>query len=458
MKNKKHRVLVVDDEIDICRALEFLLIREGYDVETVQSGEAALKKLERRSFDLVLSDLRMDGMDGIELLGKVKAADPLILFIIMTAFATVESAVEVMKMGAEDYIVKPFVNDDVMMRIGRLLNYRSLSRENEVLRRELGNRVSKHRFIGDSHAVRELFRVIDKVVPTRSNILMLGESGTGKGVLAEIIHSNGPRAEEPFLAINCSAIPETLLESELFGYRKGAFTGADSDKLGLISAADSGTLFLDEIGDMPLATQAKILKVIEQGEVMRLGDTKPMAVDVRFIAATHRNLPEAVSKGIFREDLYYRLNVIEVSIPPLRDRRDDIPVLVQHFMAELASAHHVKVGGIEESALEALKAYNWPGNVRELRNSIERAVVLHSGGTIALDDFPRFASAGANTGPSQAGGTLGGTLKDLLDRHEKKLIEDALSKHQWNKEQTAKDLGIDLATLYRKMKRYSIEQ
>ncbi|KKL49981.1 hypothetical protein LCGC14_2310060, partial [marine sediment metagenome] len=272
MKAKKNRILVVDDERDICRALEFILSAEGYGVETVSSGEDALRKFQKKHYDLVLSDLRMEGMDGMELLEKIKGMDPSTIFIIMTAFASVDNAVEAMKKGAEDYIVKPFVNDDVKMSIRRLLDYRNLMRENELLRREISNRVSDNRFVGNSPQVREMFQMLEKVIPTKSNILILGESGTGKGVIAEIIHSNSPRAERPFLSINCSAIPDTLLESELFGYKKGAFTGANSDKVGLIASADGGTLFLDEIGDMPVMLQSKLLKVLEHGEVLRLGD------------------------------------------------------------------------------------------------------------------------------------------------------------------------------------------
>jgi DNA-binding NtrC family response regulator len=450
MKDKKSRILVVDDERDICRALEFLLSREGYEVDSVLSGEKALEKFSKKDYDLVLSDLRMEGMDGVELLKKVKSLSPSVIFIIMTAFASVENAVEVMKKGAEDYIVKPFVNDDVRMSVNRLLNYRKLLHENEILRRELSNRVSENRFVGDSQQVNEMFRVLEKVIPTKSNILMIGESGTGKGVLAEIVHSNSPRSSKPFLSINCSAIPETLLESELFGYKKGAFTGATSDKVGLITAADEGTLFLDEIGDMPISLQSKILKVIEQGEVLRLGDVKPFTVDVRIIAATNKKLDVAVEKGEFREDLYYRLNVIEISIPPLRERRDDIPLLVRHFLDELNLKHDSNVSRLDDNAMEALKDYQWPGNVRELRNMMERAIVLCPSDTITLDDLPLDKLASTP-------GKAGGSLKDSLEYYERKAITEALSLHGWKKEDTAKTLGIDLATLYRKMKKLSIE-
>ncbi|MCK4911835.1 MAG: sigma-54-dependent Fis family transcriptional regulator [Thermodesulfovibrionales bacterium] len=450
MKAKKSRILVVDDERDICRALEFLLSREGYLVETAPSGEKALEKFEKNNYDLVLSDLRMEGMDGLELLDRIKASDPSTIFVIMTAFASVDNAVEAMKKGAEDYIVKPFVNDDVKMSIRRLLNYRSLKRENEILRRELSNRVSNNRFIGDSPQVKEIFAVLEKVMPTKSNILVLGESGTGKGVLAEIIHSNSPRAKKPFLSINCSAIPETLLESELFGYKKGAFTGANSDKVGLIAAADEGTLFLDEIGDMPVALQAKLLKVLEEGVFIRLGDVRPMQVDVRVIAATNKKIEEAVAKGEFREDLYYRLNVIELTIPPLRERTEDIPLLVKHFLGELNRKHSAGIKGVDVHAMDALSSYGWPGNVRELSNMLERAVVMCSSDTIMFEDLPAGKLSASAPAPAE------GSLKGSLEYYERKVILEALSAYKRNKEATAKALSIDLGTLYRKMKKLGI--
>ncbi|KKK63207.1 hypothetical protein LCGC14_2996600, partial [marine sediment metagenome] len=363
---------------------------------------------------------RMEGMDGIELLEKIKGMDPSTIFIIMTAFASVDNAVEAMKKGAEDYIVKPFVNDDVKMTISRLLNYRNLKQENEILRLELCNRVSYNRFVGNSAQVREMFQMLEKVIPTKSNILILGDSGTGKGVIAEIIHSNSPRAEKPFLSINCSAIPDTLLESELFGYKKGAFTGAYSDKLGLIVAADGGTLFLDEIGDMPAALQAKLLKVIESGEVLRLGDVRAMSVDVRIIAATNKDIKSFVESGRFRDDLYYRLNVIELTIPPLNERKDDIPLLAMHFLDIFCRKHNSAVKSIDDRAMKELMAYAWPGNVRELANMIERAVILCDKDTLAFEDFPYEKFLAGESSPDI------GPLKKSLEFYERRVILEAL--------------------------------
>ncbi len=297
--------------------------------------------------------------------------------------------------------------------------------------------------------MQRIFETLEQVIPTSSNILLRGESGTGKGLIAEIIHCNSPRRDKPFMSINCSAIPEQLLESELFGYRKGAFTGAVTDKTGLIVLADGGTLFLDEIGDMPLSLQAKLLKVIESGEVFPLGDTKPRHVDIRIIAATNKNLEEMMREGTFREDLYYRLNVIEILIPPLRERKDDIPPLVMHFIRKFSEQNKKPVKNIDDRAMKALLEYPWYGNVRELSNVIERAVVLCKTDTITLEDLPEKVRH-----PSTVSST---TLKDTLSEFERKVILERLNQYNWNKEETAHSLGIDLATLYRKMKKLGIE-
>lgn len=447
-KHDQHSILVVDDEGDICRALQFLLMREGYYVETALSGDEALKKLQKGCFDLVLSDLKMEGMDGLKLLDETKKLCPSTVFIIMTAYASVESAVEAMKKGASDYIVKPFVNEDVKLTIRRLLEHRRLKIENEALRRQISQRLEAKEFVGNSPQIQSIFATLERISPTKSNILILGESGTGKEVIAEIIHKNSPRRDRPFMSINCSAIPENLLESELFGYKKGAFTGAVTDKPGIITLANGGTLFLDEIGDMPLHLQTKLLKFLETGEVFPLGDRRPHVVDVRIISATNRNLEDLISEGRFREDLYYRLNVIEIKLPPLRERKDDIPLLVQHFIERFCTENQRPPMKITDEALECLKHYNWPGNIRELRNVIERAVVLCAKDSIDVDDLPDKVRV--------ASGPTGTSLRDRLNYYERKIIMETLEKHYGNKEEAARELGIDLATLYRKMKRLDI--
>ncbi|RMG03871.1 MAG: sigma-54-dependent Fis family transcriptional regulator [Nitrospirae bacterium] len=448
-RDRRNTVLIVDDERDICRALEFILSRDGHVVDTANSGEEAVKKIEKKVYDLVITDLRMEGIDGIALLEEVKKIDPATIVVIMTAYASVENAVKEMKKGASDYIVKPFVNEDVKLTVRRLLEHKRLQMENVALRRQISQQMGCTEFVGDSPQMRRIFDLLEKVIPTRSNVLLLGESGTGKGMIAELIHCNSPRRESPFMTINCSAIPETLLESELFGYKKGAFTGATDNKDGLFKLADGGTLFLDEIGDMPLSLQSKILKVIETGEVFPLGGKKPVQTDVRLIAATNKNLAEMVEEGRFREDLYYRLNVIEINIPPLRERPDDIPLLARYFLDQYSAENRKPLRGISKEAMDILISYPWFGNVRELRNVIERAVVLSEGDEIRPEDLPdsvRFPSSRAPV-----------NLKELVSQYEKKIIVEKLSEHNWDKEETARHLGIDLATLYRKIKRLGIE-
>ncbi len=445
------KILVVDDEKDILRALEFILTREGYSVTAVTSGEEAIELLKKEEYDLVLTDLRMPGMDGMTVLEKTLQMRPSTAVIIMTAYATVESAVQAMRMGASDYIVKPFINEDVKLRIKRLLDHRKLREENILLRQQLSQRIPGRLFLGNSNQIQQLLSLLEQVIPTKSNVLILGESGTGKGLIAELIHYNSPRKDKPFISINCSAIPETLLESELFGYKKGAFTGAVSDKKGLITMADGGTLFLDEIGDMPLSLQAKLLKVIETGEILPLGDTVKRLVDVRLIAATNTDLENKVKEGKFREDLYYRLSVIEIKIPPLRERKEDIPVLVNNFIKTISEENKKPIRGIDNEAMTLLLQYPWPGNVRELKNVIERAVVLARGEYITANELPEKIRA---TGIS---GSSSGTLKDALSEYERSLIISAYEQHRHDKDATAKALGIDLVTLYRKLKKYGIE-
>jgi DNA-binding NtrC family response regulator len=449
MKVNPSKILIVDDERDICRALEFLLSREGYRIVTADNGQEALRKVEAEDFDLVITDMKMEGMDGLQVLENSLAMRPNLIVVIMTAFASVESAVEAMKKGASDYLVKPFINEDVKMTVKRLLEHKKVVQENIALRQQLSQQFGCREFVGISPQILRVFEVLEKVIPTRSNILILGESGTGKGLIAEIVHCNSQRKDRPFISINCSAIPENLLESELFGYRKGAFTGAASDKKGLITMADQGTLFLDEIGDMPLGLQAKILKVLENGEVLPVGETKPKFVDVRLVAATNKNLEEQIEKGLFREDLYYRLNVIEVKIPPLRERKEDIEVLARHFVEKYSRENQKKVVGITDEAMDVLTQYPWPGNIRELRNVIERAVVLAGSEKIGTGELPdRLMRL---DGPKSAR-----TLKERLDHYEEKIIRDVLQSNDWDKEQSATELGVDLATLYRKIKKLGI--
>lgn len=446
----KPKILIVDDEPDICKVLEFLLKKEDYSVVSVNSGEDAIEKLKKESFDIVLTDLKMSKVDGLAVLDKTKELSPDTSVIIMTAFASVDSAVEAMRKGAYDYIVKPFHNEEVKLTIKKILEQKRLIRENLALKQQVSQRITCKDFIANSESMFSILESLEKIIPTKSNILILGESGTGKGLIAEVIHCNSPRRDKPFISINCSAIPEGLLESELFGYKKGAFTGAVADKLGLIPLAHEGILFLDEIGDMPINLQAKLLKVLETGEVYPLGDTKPKLVDVRLISATNAKIEDKIKEGKFREDLYWRLNVIEVKVPPLRERKEDIEMLAMHFINKFSKEHNKNVKGISKEALPLLLEYSWPGNVRELSNVIERAVVFAEGEHILPENLPDKFKKDRDI-------SVSGSLKTYLNDYEKNLLIKTYNLHNKNKEKTAKALGIDLVTLYRKFKKYDIE-
>ncbi len=446
----KPKILIADDEPDICRALEFLLKREDYDVITVNSGEDAVIKLKEDTFDIVITDLKMGKMDGIAVIEKTKELSPETDLILMTAFASIESAIDAMKKGAVDYIVKPFLNEEIKMTIKKILDQKKIMIENVALKQQVSQHMACRDFVANSDSMMQIIETLEKVIPTKSNIFILGESGTGKGLIAELIHCNSPRRDKPFISINCSAVPEGLLESELFGYKKGAFTGANTDKLGLITLAHQGTFFLDEIGDMPPNLQAKLLKVLETGEVFPLGDTKPKIVDIRLVSATNVDIENRLKDGRFREDLYWRLNVIEIQIPPLRDRKDDVEMLSKHFISKYAAEHKKKILGLDKGALSLLIDYHWPGNVRELRNVLERAVVLADGEYLVSDNLPgKLRKTEAHPETS--------TLKTYLGDYERNLLLKIYELHNRNKENTAKALGIDLATLYRKIKKHGIE-
>lgn len=448
------KILVVDDERDIRRALEFVLTREGYAVETASNGLDAVYKIKNDNFALVITDLRMEGMDGFDVLKKTHQTDSSIPVMIMTAYGSIESAVDAMKKGAVDYIVKPFMHEELKLTIKRVLEHSKLSLENKRLRQQLSQQFGCKEIIGISEQISEVFKTVEKVAPTRANILITGESGTGKGILAEVIHCNSRRNGKPFISINCAAIPENLLESELFGFKQGAFTGATKDKVGLMVMAHEGTLFLDEIGDMPPSLQSKLLKVIETGEVLPLGSTKTKVIDIRIISALNKDVEECIRKKEFREDLYYRLNVLEINIPPLRERRDDIPILANHFLKELTGPASNKTKGFDQEAMKTLISYEWPGNARELRNVIERAVILSESDIITETDLPDKVKARKHVTSQDESEK---SLKSLINVHEKDIIVKTLKQYKGSKELTGKALGIDLATLYRKINKYKID-
>ena len=445
-------ILVAEDE-DLMRAIISRLLEEaGYRVSACASAEEALEAFAAEDVAATLTDIRMAGMDGLTLLDRLKDIDPEALVIVMTAYSSVDSAVAALRKGAYDYITKPFVNEDVLQSVKNALRQRELFRENRHLRRELDRRYSFSEIIGTSEALQRVFRLVEKVAATNTNVLIEGESGTGKELIARAVHHNSARADRPFVAINCGALPETLLESELFGHTKGAFTGATASRPGLFRSAEGGTVFLDEIGEITPAMQVRILRAVQEHEVTPVGSSAPVSFDARLICATNRDLEREVSEGRFREDLFYRLNVIELHLPPLRERREDIPLLVRHFITRTAREQQQREKAVEPAALTALLNYHWPGNVRELQNAVERAFTL-SGEVIDLDSLPpRVRESAARISPESIRDPDG--LRPTLAEIERRYILETLAAVNQDKTRAANILGIDLSTLYRKLKRY----
>ncbi len=447
------KILVVDDEQSMCDFMEIMLTREGYKVDKADCGKTAIKLTDANSYDLIIADLMMPEMSGLELLKEVRQEDEAIDFIVMTAFASVDTAIEAMKQGALDYITKPFKVDEIKLVIEKSLNRKKLKSENKQLKKQLVEDSSFDNFIGQSEEIIKLKRLAGRVAGTDSTVLIRGESGTGKDLIARAIHTASDRARGPFVTINCAALPENLLESELFGYKKGAFTGAVKDKEGLFKVADGGTFFLDEIGNTSLSIQVKLLRVLEDKIITPVGDTVPIKVDVRLIAATNADLEEAAKNESFRPDLFYRLNVIPIHIPPLRKRVDDITLLIIHFVNKYCSRMNSEPKEILPDVMEALLKYNWPGNVRELENSLERAILLTRSKTIKLTDFPTKITE--YKGQSIVSDDQPET--PTLESIEKAYIYYVMSQSKGKKAKAAKVLGIDNSTLYRKLERYKLQ-
>lgn len=446
------KILVIDDEESMCNFMEIMLTKEGYEVEVTESGRDGIERLKRRNFDLVITDLNMPEMSGIEVLKEIRSFKDGQDLILMTAYASVDSAIEAMKEGAADYITKPFKVDEIKLIIARLVDGQKLRKENKDLRRQLRDECSFDSFIGSSDPVVNLKKLAKRVAGSDSTALIHGESGTGKDLIARAIHNYSPRSEGPFVTINCGAIPESLLESELFGHRRGAFTGAIKDKVGLFQTADQGTFFLDEVGTTSLAIQVKLLRVLEDKRIIPVGDTKPIEVDVRLIAATNSDLEEEVRSGRFRADLFYRLNVIPLHIPPLRDRTDDVELLVEYFIARFCAKSGNEPKAISTQALAMLANYHWPGNVRELENTIERAVLLSRDDSLGSDDFSDRLSAEPPASVVQTEDQSTPTLQSI----EKAYIHFMMSQTDGKKAAAARLLGIDTSTLYRKLQRYGL--
>ncbi len=455
------RLLVVDDELSMREFLSILLTKDGHAVDTAVDGHDAVKKIAQHRYDLVITDIKMPGLSGVDVLRAAKEKDPEAAVVMITAYASPESVTEAIELGATDYVTKPFRVDDLKHVIRKSLENRSLLRENIQLRTELGNRYGFANIFGAHDSMREIYEMIKRVSATRSNVLILGETGTGKELVAKAIHFNSPRSSMPFVVVNCGAIPETLWESELFGHRKGAFTGATSDKRGLFQAAHQGTLFLDEVGEIPLNIQVKLLRATQERKVLAIGATQDEIVDVRIIAATNRDLEKEVGEGTFREDLYYRLNVIAINIPPLRERASDIPMLANFFLEKFATQLQKDVRRISNEAMELLRAYPFPGNVRELENAMERAVTLETTNVILPESLtPKIRRAPAPVESvfdaiqvTSAGLDLENVVADL----EKRLLTQALELTGGNKTEAAKLLRISFRSFRYRLQKYGLE-
>jgi two-component system response regulator HydG len=450
--SERPAILIVDDELGILDVLRILLKGEGFDVTTAQGGKAGLEALKAAPPDIVLTDIKMPGVSGMDLLAAVREQDPETPVILMTAQASLQTAIQAVNQGAFAYVQKPFSNDELVSVCRRAAEFRRLKAENKQLKQEIRRRERSGftKPVGNSRAFVEVLKLAEQVAPTESTVLIQGESGTGKEVVARWIHERSARRDGPFLSINCGALPESLLESELFGHVKGSFTGAVRDKQGLFAAARGGTFFLDEIGEMSPATQVKLLRVLQEREAIPVGGTEAIPVDVRLVAATNRDLEDDIKRGRFRSDLYYRLNVVAIHLPPLRERRDDIEILSQEFLARIAKARGEEPKALSEEAKAALLAYDWPGNVRELENALERAVVLTKGGTIELAALPDKVTT-RRAEPLVAKRTHPNPTLDVIERA---YITWVLQSEGGNKTRAAEVLGIDPSTLYRKLSRY----
>ena len=450
----EHTLLVADDDPGLRESLERTLTREGYRVLLASDGRAALERLQDGAVDLIVTDLKMPGLTGLELLRAAKAIAPDIDVILLTAFGTVEEAVKAMKDGAYDFLTKPFRREQLLKLIDKALERRELIEKNKALQQRLDDLLRQGAIIGGSPAFRRMMTLVEQVASSSATVLILGESGSGKEGVAKAIHQGSTRNAGPFVPVNCASLPETLLESELFGYERGAFTGAAGRKEGRFELADGGTLFLDEIGDLSPVTQPKILRVLQEGEFERLGGTRTIRVDVRIVAATNQDLSQMVKEKRFREDLFYRLNVITIHVPPLRDRREDIPVLAQHFLRIYAAKNNRRLDGLTDEAIKRLEGYGWPGNVRELENVIERGVVLARGSQMDVADLPPEI-AGATPLPE---GVVSVRIGTPLAEVEQRLLDATLAATGGNKTLAAKLLGIDVRTVARKLERWEEER
>jgi two-component system nitrogen regulation response regulator NtrX len=454
----KGRILVVDDEAEIRRSVRMILEYEGYEVFEASSGPEGLAAIDRESPDLVFLDIKMPGLDGLEALQRIRQANESLPVVIISGHGTVSTAVEATKLGAFDFIEKPLASERVLVTIRNALDQTRLQNENRTLKRAVEVR---HQMVGESPALRQIWDAIKRASPTNATVLLLGESGVGKELVARSIHRNSLRSRERFVQVNCAAIPEELIESELFGHEKGSFTGAAEKQIGKFEQADRGTIFLDEVGDMSAKTQAKVLRVLQEGEVERLGSARNIKVDVRVIAATNKDLEQEIDRGTFREDLYFRLSVIPIRVPPLRDRREDVPALVRHFVDLFSRENNRKPQRFTPAALEYLQKARWKGNVRELRNTVERLLIMTPGDAIDVDDLRDVVRADAKPSGQAAEANdkdRPGTLREFKESAERAFLVDKLRENAWNISKTAEVIGTPRSNLYKKLEQYAISQ
>ena len=449
------KILIVDDERGVRAALGQLLEYEGYEVRTAENAVDAIAEYERYRPHLVFMDVKMAGIDGLEALKKIRDLDPAATVVMISGHGTIQTAVEATQLGAYDFLEKPLDTDRILVTLRNALQHLELHAENTRLRETIE---ARYEMVGRSYAIRALIDTIERVAPTPARVLITGENGTGKELVARAVHRLSSRANEPFIEVNCAAIPSELIESELFGHMKGSFTGAVNDRSGKFELADGGTLFLDEIGDMSLAAQAKVLRVLEDGVVTRIGGSKPTAVDVRVIAATNKTLEAEIAEGRFRQDLYYRLNVVPVTVPPLRDRREDIPALVQHFVNLLTQREGMAPRAVAPDAIERLTSYDWPGNVRELRNTIERLLILTTSTRITAPDVDRLLGRRAAEGTSLGSLLEYKTFEEFREAAERSFLLAKLREMDWNVAETARNLDMPRSNLYKKIERYGLQR
>ena len=453
---KRGSLLLVDDDRHILTSMAEWLREQGYAVDTASSYEEALRLTGKNSYDVVLADVRLgDDGDGFDLLAKVRENHPTTEVILITGYGNVEVAVEAIRRGAFDFLTKPLIDDELDLAIQRALNQREVLEENNALKAQLDLRFGMDNIVGSDSRMRRVFDLVESVADTKTTVLITGESGTGKSLIARAIHRHSSRRDKPFVEVACGALPENLLESELFGHVAGSFTGATTDRMGKFMQADGGTIFLDEIGTASPGLQVKLLRVLQEFEFEQVGGTKTFHVDARVILATNEDLEQLVAEGRFRQDLYYRINVINIELPPLRERISDIPLLAEHFLRTVCEESGRQVRGFSNEAMAAMQRYRWPGNVRELQNIVERAVLLSKNDVIRLEDLP---PAIVSATPVSVAEVTGRTLKEALEGPERQIILEVLQKHNWNRQKTAEALGINRTTLYKKMKRLGLEE